>query len=66
MKRAANYEEGNRQAAAIILADPDHYAGLPTLWAERWLSRNTTPYCVVSEARELFPRWEKPDERKTA
>jgi hypothetical protein len=27
----------NEQAAAIILADPRRYAGLPVIWAQLWM-----------------------------
>ena len=33
-------QEGNAQAALIILNDPDRYAGLPLLWAEAWVKRH--------------------------
>jgi hypothetical protein len=32
------YEEQNRQAAEIILRERERYAGLPVMWAERWLA----------------------------
>jgi hypothetical protein len=39
-QKAAAYEADNRQAAEIILADPERYAGLPLMWAEIVLRRN--------------------------
>jgi hypothetical protein len=34
-----DFDEGNHRAAAIILADPERYAGLPLMWAQRWVAR---------------------------
>jgi hypothetical protein len=34
LRRVAAYKAANRQAAAIILANPSLYPGLPQLWAE--------------------------------
>jgi hypothetical protein len=33
-------QEGNAQAAWIILNAPDRYAGLPLLWAEAWVKQH--------------------------
>jgi hypothetical protein len=41
-KKAAAYEADNRLAAEIILADPERNAGLPLMWAEMFLKRNST------------------------
>ena len=37
MKRIARYEQQNREAAAIILANPQRYAGLPLEWAKQFM-----------------------------
>lgn len=39
MTVAEKYEAGNREAAAIILANPERYAGLPLEWAQLWTAR---------------------------
>ena len=36
---AARYDRQNREAAAIILANPQRYAGLPLEWAQLWNKR---------------------------
>jgi hypothetical protein len=38
-KRESEYDRSNREAAVIILSDPERYQGLPTLWAELWWAR---------------------------
>lgn len=35
------YDRQNREAATIILADAQRYAGLPVEWAERFMERRT-------------------------
>jgi hypothetical protein len=32
-------QEGNEQAASIILSDPRRYDGLPLIWARLWVER---------------------------
>jgi hypothetical protein len=32
-------QEGNEQAARIILADSERYAGLPLIWARLWVEK---------------------------
>ena len=39
-KRLPNYDDGNRQAAREILADPDRYQGLCLVWAKAWTERH--------------------------
>jgi hypothetical protein len=40
VKGPQKWTEGNEQAARIILADPERYAGLPTAWARLWVERH--------------------------
>jgi hypothetical protein len=39
-KRESEFDRANREAAVIILADPEKYEGLPTLWAKLWWARH--------------------------
>jgi hypothetical protein len=48
-------QEGNAQAAWIILNDPDRYPGLPLLWARAWLNRHGLTQLVWK------PRWTQGD-----
>lgn len=40
LERIKNADSENRQAAEIILADPEKYDGLPLLWANLWMSNH--------------------------
>jgi hypothetical protein len=40
VKGPQRWTEGNEQAARIILADPERYAGLPLIWARLWVERH--------------------------
>ena len=39
-KRKPDYDKGNLEAARIILADPERYAGLPLEWAKLWMAKH--------------------------
>jgi hypothetical protein len=40
LRLTEKYDAGNREAAEIILADPERYAGLPLEWARLWMERH--------------------------
>jgi hypothetical protein len=40
MAKAKAFHGGNKEAACIILADPERYAGLPLEWARLWMERH--------------------------
>lgn len=39
LERLRDYQSGNREAAEIILADPEKYDGLPLMWANAWMAK---------------------------
>jgi hypothetical protein len=47
----AMYEGSNRRAAAILLADPERYPGLPQQWAKSLAERNSSMATHFDEGR---------------
>jgi hypothetical protein len=43
--------DSNARAAAIILAEPTKYAGLPLMWAEDWSNLHSQPAPPQPHAR---------------
>jgi hypothetical protein len=53
MARPKNYCRGNEEAARIILADPERYAGLALKWARLWVERHGIPKKEPAAATQL-------------
>lgn len=48
------FDNGNRTAAFIISQDEERYAGLPLMWAKRWIAAHPEPDCLTSEMSDCL------------
>ena len=61
LRLGTRYDAGNGEAAAVILSNPQKYAGLQTVWAVLWMSRHRTVLAhpkepLVLAHRAVLPR----------
>ncbi len=52
-RRIPSYDAANRQAARLILADVERYAGLMDAWARLWCERHGAATRPISDRRQM-------------